>query len=100
MSNVTDIEDKILAKAAAEGRQAAEVASHYEEVWWDTLDRLGVEPPREAPHATAYVSQMVDLIEHLVESGHAYVGGDGVYFSAESVEGYGLLSTRAWSRWS
>ncbi|HEX4865321.1 MAG TPA: cysteine--tRNA ligase [Acidimicrobiales bacterium] len=92
VSNVTDIEDKIIAKAAAEGRTTDEVSAHFEGVWWDTQDRLGVMRPNETPHATAYVEDMVELIGKLMEAGHAYVGGDGVYFAAESIDGYGLLA--------
>jgi cysteinyl-tRNA synthetase len=92
VSNVTDIEDKIIAKAAAEGVTTDEVSAHYEKVWWDTQDRLGVLRPNETPHATAYVQDMVDLIEKLIDAGHAYVGGDGVYFASESIDGYGLLA--------
>jgi cysteinyl-tRNA synthetase len=95
VSNVTDIEDKILARAAAEKRPPEEVAAHYERVWFDTQARLGVLRPTESPHATAYVTQMVDLIATLVERGHAYQGGDGVYFAADSVEGYGLLARQS-----
>ncbi len=95
VSNVTDIEDKIIARSAAEGRPAEEVAAHYEKVWWQTMDRLGVQRPTDTPHATSYVADMVALIAELVESGHAYVGGDGVYFSAETVEGYGLLARQS-----
>ncbi|HUE60889.1 MAG TPA: cysteine--tRNA ligase [Acidimicrobiales bacterium] len=92
VSNVTDIEDKIIAKAAAERRSTEQVAEQYEKLWWDTQDRLGVLRPDEIPHATAYVDDMVELIKELVDSGHAYVGGDGVYFSSESIDGYGLLA--------
>ncbi|HET9075392.1 MAG TPA: cysteine--tRNA ligase [Acidimicrobiales bacterium] len=92
VSNVTDIEDKIIARAAVEHRGTEEVAAHYEKVWWATMERLGVERPTDTPHATDYVGRMVDLIGALIGSGHAYVGGDGVYFSAESVDGYGLLA--------
>lgn len=92
VSNVTDIEDKIIARAAAEGRTPEEVADHYEKVWWDIQDRLGVQRPSETPHATGYVEDMVQLIGELIASGHAYVGGDGVYFAAESIDGYGLLA--------
>jgi cysteinyl-tRNA synthetase len=92
VSNVTDIEDKILDRAASEGRPPAEVAAHYEKLWWATQARLGVERPTETPHATEYVERMIELISELVEGGHAYVGGDGVYFAAESIEGYGLLA--------
>jgi cysteinyl-tRNA synthetase len=87
VSNVTDIDDKILARAQAEGRTPGEVAEHYEQVWWDTFDRVDVLRPTETPHATAYVEEMVDLIGRLIAGGHAYVGGDGVYFAAASVDG-------------
>ena len=92
VSNVTDIDDKIIARAALEGRSTEEVAAEYEQVWWDTMARLGVERPTDTPHATAYVQDMADLIADLITTGHAYVGGDGVYFAAESIDGYGLLA--------
>jgi cysteinyl-tRNA synthetase len=92
VSNVTDIDDKIIARASLEERPTEDVAATYEKVWWDTMDRLGVARPTETPHATAYVQPMEDLIADLVRRGHAYVGGDGVYFAAESIDGYGLLA--------
>lgn len=92
VSNVTDIDDKIIARAEVEGRTPEAVAAEYERVWWETMARLGVEPPNDTPHATAYVVDMIALIERLIAAGHAYVGGDGVYFAAESVPGYGLLA--------
>jgi cysteinyl-tRNA synthetase len=95
VSNVTDIEDKILAKAKEEGRPPEEVAARYEKIWWQTMDRLGVETPTATPHATAYVDRMIELIATLVDRGHAYVGGDGVYFAAESIGNYGLLARQS-----
>jgi cysteinyl-tRNA synthetase len=92
VSNVTDIDDKIIARAEAEGRSAAAVAGEYERVWWETMARLGVEAPTDTPHATAYVDRMIGLIEQLTATGHAYLGGDGVYFAAESVPDYGRLA--------
>jgi cysteinyl-tRNA synthetase len=92
VSNVTDIDDKIIARATLEHRPTEEVAAHYEKMWWDTMARLGVERPSDTPHATAYVQPMEDLIADLVTGGHAYLGGDGVYFAADSIEGYGLLA--------
>ena len=92
VSNVTDIDDKIIARAKAEGTDAAAVAGRSEAVWWDCMDRLGVGRPDETPHATAYVAAMVELIDGLVDGGHAYVGGDGVYFAASTVGDYGLLA--------
>jgi cysteinyl-tRNA synthetase len=92
VSNVTDIEDKIIAQAAIENRPTEEVAAHYEQLWWDTMHRLGVQPPTAAPHATAYVEDMIKLIKELIDQGHAYEGGDGVYFASETIDGYGLLA--------
>ena len=92
VSNVTDIEDKIMARAAEEGLSVDEVAARYEALWWDVMAQLHVQRPDAAPHATAYVPEMVDLVSGLVSSGHAYVGGDGIYLSTASVPGYGLLA--------
>jgi cysteinyl-tRNA synthetase len=92
VSNVTDVEDKILAKAAEEGQPPEDIARRYEDLWWATQDRLGVARPDATPHATAYVEQMVDAVAQMLASGHAYEGGDGVYFSTSSIEGYGLLA--------
>lgn len=92
VSNVTDIEDKIIARAAEEGCAPEEVAQRYEALWWEVTDKLGVLRPDADPHATAYVDQMVSLISELLATGHAYEGGDGVYFSTSSVPGYGLLA--------
>jgi cysteinyl-tRNA synthetase len=92
VTNVTDIEDKIIARANEDGRDAADVALEAEKVWWDTMDRLGVKRPTEDPHATAYVDRMIELISELVERGRAYQGADGVYFSTETVDDYGLLA--------
>ena len=92
VSNITDIEDKIIARAAEERSTTEEVAARYEALWWELTGALGVERPSVVPHATAYVAHMVDLVDHLVVKGNAYVGGDGVYFSTESVPDYGLLA--------
>ena len=92
VSNVTDVDDKIIERARSEGRSAAEVAEQYEAVWWDAMDRLGVARPTVEPHATSYVERMIALIAELVAAGRAYQGGDGVYFSVETVPDYGLLA--------
>lgn len=92
VSNVTDVDDKIIARAEEEGTTTTATAARWEAVWWDCMDRLGVGRPDETPHATAYVGEMVDLIAELVAGGHAYVGGDGVYFAAATVGDYGLLA--------
>ncbi len=92
VANVTDIDDKIIARAADEGRTEPEVAAQYEALWWESMDALGVKRPTETPHATAYVEDMVRLVDDLVDRGFAYETPDGVYLSVERVEGYGLLA--------
>jgi cysteinyl-tRNA synthetase len=92
VSNVTDIDDQIINRAADEGSTPDEVARTYERVWWEAMDALGLDRPTETPHATAYVEQMVELVAELVERGLAYETGDGVYLDTSQVDGYGLLA--------
>ena len=92
VSNITDIDDKIIARANEEQRPSEEVAMEFEAAWYDAVDKLGVLRPHHDPHATAYVDDMVALVSRLVETGHAYVLGDGVYLATETVDGYGLLA--------
>jgi cysteinyl-tRNA synthetase len=94
VSNVTDVDDKIIKKARAQGSTEPEVAAHYEAIHWAQLDRLGIKRPHEVPHATAYIPQMLDLVANLVASGRAYATESGVYFSVESFRDYGALSHR------
>ena len=92
VSNITDIDDKIIARAAEEGRSSEDVAREFEKAWYDAVDGLGVARPHEDPHATGYVPQMVELIARLVEQGTAYETSDGVYCGVGSIDGYGLLA--------
>jgi cysteinyl-tRNA synthetase len=92
VSNITDIDDHIITRAAEEGRTEAEVASEYEAVWTRAMDALGVKRPTEIPHATAFVADMVEMIGALVERGVAYETTDGVYLSVDRIDGYGLLA--------
>ncbi len=84
VSNVTDIDDKIISRAILEQRSAAEVAQQYEAAWWESMEALGVGRPTSEPHATDYVKRMVELIAELIELGKAYPGGDGVYFAVDA----------------
>jgi cysteinyl-tRNA synthetase len=95
VSNVTDIDDKIIERALREDRSAEEVAQQYEKAWYDALDALGVRRPDDDPHATAYVGRMVDLVKELVDKGVAYETSDGVYFAVAEVDDYGLLARQS-----
>jgi cysteinyl-tRNA synthetase len=92
VSNVTDVDDNIINRAAAEGRTEPEVAVEYEARWWEAMDALGVLRPTDTPHATAYVADMVALVVDLVGRGVAYETSDGVYLDVGQVDGYGLLA--------
>lgn len=98
VSNVTDVDDKIIARANREGSTEAEVAAHYESIYQAQMDRLGVLRPHHAPHATEYINQMLGLIERLISAGKAYVVEEGeragVYFSVDGYADYGALSHR------
>jgi cysteinyl-tRNA synthetase len=95
VSNITDIDDNIIKRADELGVTATEVAQTNEAIWWDAMDAIGVLRPTHDPHATDYVTQMVALVERLVDADRAYIAGDGVYFRAATVEDYGLLARQS-----
>jgi cysteinyl-tRNA synthetase len=95
VSNITDIDDKIIDRANKEGRDSTEIAAKCEAVWYRAMEAINVQRPDHDPHATAYVSQMVDLIGRLVDAGVAYETSDGVYLESEKVDGYGLLARQS-----
>ena len=90
--NVTDIDDKILTKAAEAGRPWWEWAATHERAFAAAYDALGVLPPSVEPRATGHITQIVELIDHLIDTGHAYTGGGDVYFDVLSFGDYGKLS--------
>jgi len=90
--NVTDIDDKILIKAAEAGRPWWEWAATHERVFASAYNTLGVLPPSAEPRATGHITQIVELIERLIDTGHAYAGGGDVYFDVLSFGDYGKLS--------
>ncbi len=92
VSNITDIDDKIIARALSEAISVPEVVAKYEHEWWTAMTALGAAMPDETPHATNYVSDMIELIGALLERDDAYVTSDGVYFDVTCVSDYGLLA--------
>ena len=78
--NVTDIDDKILRKAADAGRPWWEWAATHERAFTKAYDQLGVLPPSAEPRATGFITQMVEYMERLIERGHAYAADGNVYF--------------------
>lgn len=97
--NVTDIDDKILAKAAQANQRWWARAYHYERVFTHAYAQLGVIPPTYEPHATGEMPEMIALVKRLIERGHAYEvldsaghGTGNVYFSVPSWPDYGALT--------
>ncbi|HWE89414.1 MAG TPA: cysteine--tRNA ligase [Pseudonocardiaceae bacterium] len=90
--NVTDIDDKILSKAAAAGRPWWEWAATHERAFESAYDELGCLPASIAPRATGHVPQMVELMGRLIDGGHAYPAAGNVYFSVPDFPSYGELS--------
>ena len=90
--NVTDIDDKILAKGVTEGRPWWAVAAHYEREFQNAYAILGCTPPTVEPRATGHITQMIELMEQLIAAGHAYAVDGDVYFDIRSYKDYGKLS--------
>jgi len=92
VSNITDIDDKIIDRANRENRPWAEITHKCETMWFSAMAALNVEKPNDIPHATEYVDQMVAMIGELIGLQRAYSTSDGVYLSVTSVNDYGLLA--------
>lgn len=97
--NVTDIDDKILDKAAAAGQHWWARAYYYEREFTEAYNTLGVLPPTVEPRATGHMSDMIDLIQRILDNGHGYVVTDAdgkptgnVYFDVASWPHYGELT--------
>ncbi|MFQ5458869.1 MAG: cysteine--tRNA ligase, partial [Myxococcota bacterium] len=92
--NFTDIDDKIIKRAAEEGISREAIAEKYIAAFYEDFAPLGILPPRVEPRATGHIAQIISLIETLIAKGCAYVGGRDVFFSVKRFEGYGKLSHR------
>ena len=92
--NVTDVDDKIIAAAEAEGVDPSEITERYELHYLEDMGALGVAPPTVAPHATQEIAPMIAMIERLVGTGNAYEAEGHVLFSVASDPDYGVLSRR------
>ena len=93
--NVTDIDDKIMAAATAEGVPTGVVAKRYAAAYHEDMAALNVLPPTVEPYATGHVPQMVAMILRLLEAGRAYEAAGHVLFHVPSFPAYGALSRRS-----
>ena len=92
VTNITDIDDKIIAKANLEGRDPTEIAEEYTAAYVADTDRLGIARPDLEPKATETIPEIIDLVCQLINSDHAYAAHGSVYFRVRGFAEYGKLS--------
>lgn len=93
--NITDVDDKILAKAKATGKSIKDITVVTTQMFHDDMDKLNALRPDIEPRATAYIAQMIALTEKLIAAGHAYEAEGHVLFSVTTMPDYGKLSRRS-----
>ncbi|HEX8996197.1 MAG TPA: cysteine--tRNA ligase [Ktedonobacterales bacterium] len=94
IQNFTDIDDKIIAAGLREGIPAFEAAKRYTDSYFRDMGRIGVRPADEFTYVTQYIPQIIEMVEGLIEKGHAYAVDGDVFFSVPSFPAYGRLSGR------
>ena len=93
--NITDVDDKIIARAVEQGKTMSEVTDRFIKEMNTDAESLGILKPTHEPRATETIAPMVSMIETLIGSGHAYAADNGdVYYSVSAFDGYGKLSGR------
>ena len=92
--NITDVDDKIIARAKELNMDATELTDKYIASMQDDFNDLGMISPDLEPRATDNIDSIISLIEGLIDKGHAYIGEKDVYFSTDSFKEYGKLSNR------
>ncbi|MGH8258155.1 MAG: cysteine--tRNA ligase, partial [Steroidobacteraceae bacterium] len=91
--NITDIDDKIIRRAASEGKEIGAFTEHYIREMHRDYDALGILRPDHEPRATAHIPGMIEMTRALIEKGHAYVAANGdVMYAVASFPAYGRLS--------
>ena len=92
VQNITDIEDKIINKANAEGVDFKVITQRYTKAFMEDLETLGITDIDEIPLATKMVDEIIDIIKKIINNGYGYVVNGNVYFDVSKFEGYGKLS--------
>ena len=94
VQNFTDVDDKIINRAKAEGKKANEISEKYIDNYIRDFDGLNVMKADKHPKATEHIKEMIQLIDGLIKKDHAYLTLNGVYFRVRSFPGYGKLSKK------
>ena len=92
--NFTDVDDKIIKRAAELGIDTTELARRYMDSFSEDMESLGVLPATDEPRATKHIAEIIAAVAGLIEKGHAYAVDGDVYFAVRSFEPYGKLSHR------
>lgn len=92
--NFTDIDDKIIKRAAEQNTTSSELANRFIDEFYIDMDKLGIDRPDVEPKATEHIPEMVAIISELIEKGMAYQSGNDVYYAVDSFPEYGKLSGR------
>ncbi len=95
VSNITDVEDKIIVAARETGQEISAITLKYEKIYNDDMAMLGVLRPDVQPRATEHIAEMITQIEQLIARGHAYAADGHVLFDVPSDPSYGALSGRS-----
>ena len=90
--NITDVEDKIIRKAAEAGVSIGEWTRRYTEAFFEDARALGIKPAHHYPRATEHIAEMLELVRRLEDRGHTYPSEGSVYYRIASFEGYGALA--------
>lgn len=94
VQNITDVDDKIIAKGQGARVKCQEIADKYTSSYFEVMDKLNVRRANVYPKATEHIPEMIQWISGLIEKGYAYVLDDGVYFEVNKFQDYGKLSGR------
>ena len=95
VSNITDVDDKILNKHKETGKSIREITEQTYQWYLDDMKKLNVLNPNYRPRATEYIQEMIELVKLLLQNGHAYEAEGHVLFSVDSMPNYGFLSGRS-----
>ena len=95
VSNITDVDDKILNKHKETGKSIREITEQTFQWYLDDMKKLNVLNPNHRPRATEYIQEMIELVKLLLQNGHAYEAEGHVLFSVDSMPDYGFLSGRS-----
>lgn len=101
VSNVTDVDDKIIQQAEKEHKSEKEIAAFYEDAYFKAVELIGSKRPSQVPHATDYIEEMIRFIKQLMEEGYAYeVDGDvfSEFIKSKITAFYPIKSAHSWNK--